>query len=82
MTSGVHPFLNSPKGKDKRPLGVFIYASVCTPAMLHTRVPCCDFTVGLVPTGTHLTLLAPLTGVNAGGMKGEVPWSGNRRGGF
>lgn len=76
MTSGVHPFLNSPKGKVRRLLGVFICARVCAPAVLHTRVPCCDFTVGLVPIPAGFTLLVSLIGVSAGGVKGEMPWGG------
>nr|XP_044622415.1 uncharacterized protein LOC123283962 isoform X2 [Equus asinus] len=58
-TSGVRPLLSSSKGKGKRALGAFINARVCTPAMLHT-IPCCDFTMGLVPTRANCTLLAPL----------------------
>lgn len=78
MTSGVHSFLNFPKGRDKRPLGVFIYACVCVHLASCTCVPCCDFTVGLVPTQADFTLLAPPAGVRAGGVRGEMPWGGGR----
>lgn len=62
MTSAAHPSLNSPKGKVRRPLGVFVRARVCAPAVLHTRVRRCDFTVGLVPTPAGSTLFVPLMG--------------------
>lgn len=51
---------------------------VCAPAMLHLCVPCCDFTVSLVPPWANFTLLAPPTGVSAGGGKGEMPWGKGR----
>lgn len=78
MTSAAHPSLNSPKGKVRRPLGVFVRARVCAPAVLHTRVPRCDFSCWPGANTCWLHTVRTTNGASAGGVKGEMPWGGGR----
>ena len=47
---------------------------VCAHLPCHTCVPCCDFTLGLVPTRANFTAFASGIWVGLGGMK--VSWPG------
>lgn len=61
MVSALQLSLNPTEGKGRIPLRVFVYASVHTPARLHTGIPSCDFIIGMVPTCANFTLLACTT---------------------
>lgn len=47
---------------------------VCAHLPCHTRAPCCEFTLGLVPTRANFTAFASGIWVSLGGMR--VSWPG------